>query len=235
MIYLKCNTRFIPGASDLLQNKSMMKEELKQRVAKAIKESGKSQKQIADQIGVTPQAITRWLKVGTISKDNLFKLAMATDSSFYWLASGMEGHVTQLSSRNTVKVPVITWEQAAEFYKTGRLKISQKHENWVLCAKGQVSDLAYALMIESDSMVNPYPGHISFLPGMRIVIDPMGDVEPGKFVIAYLEDTDEVTFRQLSGEGKTNYIKTLNPQYPTLAVDQTINVCGVAVHLEMPI
>lgn len=45
------------------------------RIADAIDASGKSQREVADLVGVTPQSITKWIRTGNIYIDNLQTLA----------------------------------------------------------------------------------------------------------------------------------------------------------------
>jgi len=59
------------------------------RIHDAILESGKSQREIADLIGVTPQSITKWIKTGKIYVDNLQTLADITEVDMRYLASGV--------------------------------------------------------------------------------------------------------------------------------------------------
>lgn len=66
----------------------MVKSELKDRLKQAIKESNKSQKRIAEEIGITPQALNKWLKDGKASKENLAAFAEATGKSFSWIFLG---------------------------------------------------------------------------------------------------------------------------------------------------
>ena len=59
-----------------------------QRIAKAIKQSGKTQRHIANVIGVAPQSITKWIKTGNIYMENLQKLADATQMEMRYLMFG---------------------------------------------------------------------------------------------------------------------------------------------------
>ena len=59
-----------------------------ERIADAIRESGKSQREIAALIGVTPQSITKWIRNGNIYMENLLKLADITGVDLRYLISG---------------------------------------------------------------------------------------------------------------------------------------------------
>lgn len=58
------------------------------RIRAVILESGKSQREVADLVGVTPQSITKWLKTGKIYVDNLQALADATNTDVRYIISG---------------------------------------------------------------------------------------------------------------------------------------------------
>ena len=58
------------------------------RIQTAIQNSGKTQREIADLIGVAPQSITKWIKTGKIYIDNLQALAEVTGVDLrYFFAS----------------------------------------------------------------------------------------------------------------------------------------------------
>lgn len=60
-----------------------------ERIRYAIKQSGKKQNEIATAIGVTAQAVNKWIRDGQISKENLFRLSAETGFSYLWIAKGV--------------------------------------------------------------------------------------------------------------------------------------------------
>lgn len=64
------------------------KNEFKKRIGLAIIASGKSQRQIALAIDVTPQALGKWLKSGNVSRDKLVAFSNETNVDFEWLSLG---------------------------------------------------------------------------------------------------------------------------------------------------
>lgn len=58
------------------------------RIRQVILNSGKSQREIAELIGVAPQSITKWIKTGKIYIDNLESLASVTGADMRYIASG---------------------------------------------------------------------------------------------------------------------------------------------------
>ncbi len=69
----------------------LYKEKRGERIADTIENSGKSQRQVADEIGITPQSITKWMKTGLISLDHAAALAEVTGGDLRYLASGKHG------------------------------------------------------------------------------------------------------------------------------------------------
>ncbi len=62
------------------------------RIQQAILDSGKSQREIAELIGVAPQSITKWIKTGKIYVDNLHALAELTGVDLRYIVSGYTPH-----------------------------------------------------------------------------------------------------------------------------------------------
>ncbi len=61
------------------------------RIAEVIKASGKSQREVAELVGVTPQSITKWLRTGNIYIGNLVTLAEIAGVDIRYLIYGDPG------------------------------------------------------------------------------------------------------------------------------------------------
>lgn len=61
--------------------------ELGRRIAKALKDVGKTQVELANYCGVTPQAITGWLKTGRVKKGKLSSIAKFTNRNLDYFLS----------------------------------------------------------------------------------------------------------------------------------------------------
>lgn len=59
-----------------------------QRIAVAIRDSGRPKRRIAAECGVSPQAVTKWVKTGKIGRDNLQCLSQCTGCKYEWLNDG---------------------------------------------------------------------------------------------------------------------------------------------------
>ena len=65
-----------------------MLESIGNRIKIAIKASGLTQSSVAEQCGVSKQAITGWIKNSSIDKKNLMQLSKITKTEFSWLLDG---------------------------------------------------------------------------------------------------------------------------------------------------
>ena len=79
----------------LLSNEPMVKTTLQNRLQIALDSSGKSQRKIALAIGITPQALNKWLKTGNASKENLKDFSDETGCDYLWLLTGEERPTNQ--------------------------------------------------------------------------------------------------------------------------------------------
>lgn len=83
--------------------------------------------------------------------------------------------------------------------------------------------LAFALVVEDESMVDPASPFMSFAVGQPLVFDPASapSVKPGEFVLARVDGLDTEVFRQLRRAGKDTDgrdlidLVPLNPNYET--------------------
>lgn len=98
----------------------------------------------------------------------------------------------------------------------------------MIATTAKVGRLAYALRVRGDSMSNPR-GDPSFPDGSVIIVDPGRQPEAGSMVIVRLLDDDETTFKRLAIDGGRRLLVPLNPQYPTIPLEQDAMLCGVVV------
>jgi SOS-response transcriptional repressor LexA len=124
-------------------------------------------------------------------------------------------------------VPLISWVQAGNWCAIVDNFQPGDADEWIPTTK-KVSTYAYALRVRGDSMENPR-GMPTFPDGCIIIVDPSRAADPGRFVVARLDDTAEATFKQLVEDAGRRYLKPLNPQYDMLPVTKTTSLCGVWV------
>lgn len=81
----------------------------------------------------------------------------------------------------------------------------------------------FALKITEDAM---WP---QFQPGTTLIVDPNKTSKNRDFVIAYLESNDETVFRQLLCEGKRRILSAINPDFPSLEMQENDKILGVVI------
>lgn len=126
------------------------------------------------------------------------------------------------------QIPLISWVQAGAFCGVVDLFQPGDAMDWLHTAK-KYGPHAYALRVQGDSMVSPYPGARSYPPGFIIFVDPDRAITNGCRVIAKLANTDEATFKVYTEDSGKRYLKPLNPQYPTIEMTEDMSLCGVVV------
>lgn len=115
------------------------------------------------------------------------------------------------------RYPVLGWGEL-EAAETGVF------EQTDYMAKGK----AFWLTVENDAM-SAVSGR-SVPQGMRMLVDPGVEVEPGRLVIARQPGKPAI-FRELAEEGGQRYLKALNSNYPALLCEDGCEFLGVVVRV----
>lgn len=127
-------------------------------------------------------------------------------------------------------VPLISWIAAGSWATVECRDIENTVESWIPCPEKHGKD-TYALRVSGISMRNPM-GPISFDEGDIIFVDPSLEPENKSCVIAYNQETNETTFKQLIiDEMQKKFLVPLNPQWPekSLPLNGRINIVGVVI------
>jgi SOS-response transcriptional repressor LexA len=175
----------------------------------------KTQTALAKKSGVAQSTIGRILR-GEVNPQsgNLERIAKACSMSLAKLAEmGQEGEPVAeptddlKSVGRSARVALISWVQAGSL--AGALDHPQPGdgEEWMPQPK-YAGARTFALRVRGESME---PG---YQHGDIIFVDP--DVTPahGKDVVVRLGDRNEVVFKRLVVEGKLEYLKPANPNWP---------------------
>lgn len=105
---------------------------------------------------------------------------------------------------------------------------------WEDAYKSNPGKHSYALLVEGDSMVSQVGAH-SFQPGTILIVDPDRASNAGDFVIAKDVQTQKAVFKQLTTDGSRWYLKPLNPQYPTIEIDDpALRIIGRVIEAKPP-
>ncbi|WP_162782110.1 LexA family protein [Arenimonas caeni] len=124
-------------------------------------------------------------------------------------------------------VPLIGWVQAGKWNQVENPFDPDVAEG-IVYTVNKVGRRSYALKVKGDSMTNPR-GWPTFPPGTTIIVDPTKGATSGDLVVAQIDDEAEATFKKLAEDGGRKLLVPLNPQYPTLQIDQATTICGVVV------
>lgn len=227
-------------------------ETIGQRIKSFRKALRLTQKQVAEKLGISTAAVTQWeTDITKPSGENLLALARTLNEapesilkSFgianqdetikYRLTNTKNEHQVVAEqpalyditpNKGLPKVPLISWVTAGEWNEA----IDNLHpgdaEEWRETT-AKVSNKAFALRVEGDSMHNPN-GSPSIPEGSIIIVDPEMEATSGKIVVAKLNDTNQVTLKKLVIDGPHTYLKPLNPDHSVIKVNGNCTIVGV--------
>ncbi|MCY1285236.1 hypothetical protein D9M70_341640 [compost metagenome] len=128
--------------------------------------------------------------------------------------------------------PVLDWSQIE-----GAMEVVAKYQAGQLDLPSQSSETyagrgAHWLVVKSDIMVSP--SGVSFPEGLLILVAPSMKAEDGQYVIARLKDTGETAFRQLRRDAGLEFLRPLNPAYPTIQLDDRWEIVSTVVGAKYP-
>lgn len=206
------------------------------RIKSCMKELGMTQEELANKMGITRGAVTHYLAGRRVPPLKQFqKLASILKADPAWLQFGTANErasakkVAEKQEKTITQspVPILSWEQAAEFMNVAKMRRDEIKE-WVPHFSTDKSRW-YALRIKGDSMTAPLGQNKNFHEGDIIIVDPDKEAKHNDFVIALLPRAKEVTFKQYVLDGGVRYLKPLNPQYPIVPMDKGTHISGVVV------
>lgn len=174
-------------------------------------------------------------------REDIIKIAKAFTNKFVhvidpaWLQFG-SGDIPPVIIFNNVAIPkgYIPILSPAEIKPDLDWRIINNSEWKSIPMFGNQNEKCYALRVKGDAMISSIPGKRSFLEDNIIIIDPEKSAKDGDFVIAIKGEEKEPIFSQFIDYAGKAYLKPLNPQYPTIAIDETITVIGVVTaHIDV--
>ncbi|MCL6271079.1 helix-turn-helix domain-containing protein [Sansalvadorimonas sp. 2012CJ34-2] len=218
-------------------------QELRDRLVEAVKSSGLSQRAIADEVEVSAQAVTRWLKSGKISKENLIALASVTGVSLSWLLGQQDELLEKTSSsllshdigrHPTLALPAVGMDQLGDFVAADyHPQFTGNAPYYYAINQVDPSVKAFATAVEGESMISSKPGLVTFLPGWTLIVTPNMTPRSGDFVVALVGDSKQGIFRQYVKDGHCVWLKPLNTQYQMIECTEEVLVCGVVQDVHM--
>ena len=120
--------------------------------------------------------------------------------------------------------PLIAWSQVGSRHHAAEDDPPVYWEKRLPCPV-ECSAESFVLRVRGASM------EPKFHEGDLIFVDPKVTPAHGHYVIVQLDNLSEATFRQLITEGKRQYLKALNPDWPEriIELDSGASICGVVV------
>lgn len=126
-------------------------------------------------------------------------------------------------------VPLISWVAAGMLSDIVDFHHPGQADDWITPAYSKPSKHTFALRVEGDSMSGGTNG-INFPDGCLIIVDPDRSPKSGDFVVAKDTLTQKATFKKLTTDGASWFLKPINPAYPTKEIDDpALRVIGVVV------
>ncbi|AVB30048.1 helix-turn-helix domain-containing protein [Proteus mirabilis] len=197
-----------------------------------------TQEALAKMLSVSRVSITKWeTRVTEPDGENLQALAKVLEVSPEWLLYGGNSSEADalIITRKTVnikKIPIITLEQAADWkarYDTLRLSDIQ---HWC-CATVPVSEQAYGLIYQGESMTNPYS--LPSIPkGSTVIIEPSfkNKIELyGKIIIAKNIITNDIVIKKFIHEPPQFYLISLNTAFTPILFTNDYQIIGYVIQI----
>ena len=184
-----------------------------------------TQRALGTLIGVSATSINYWENEEVEPKNkNLAALARALECAPDYLlhgaTTGTQGSIAPIHSR----VPLITLVALSE------RGVDEENDaaDWLYYPR-QCGKKTFALIVDNDSMVSPYPNNKSYPIDTTIFVDPEVPVSSGCRVIAIVDNSAQATFKEYREDGHDRYLKPLNPQYPTIKIDDDTVLIGTII------
>jgi len=188
-----------------------------------------SQRALGALVGVSATSLTYWERDEIEPKNkNLAALARALDCApdFLLFGATFGGDVSFVTIN--ARVPLISWDKLSSYIEGEVMEGDDEAEDWIYCPV-QCAKSTFALRVRGDHMESPYPGKKSYLDGQIIFVAPTAEVKNGSRVISRRLDSTEATFKEYFEDDGKKYLKPINPQYPTVEINNETIIIGVVI------
>ncbi|HSX49914.1 MAG TPA: S24 family peptidase [Cellvibrio sp.] len=201
------------------------------------------QVEMARIFGVSQKGARKWLEGESMPKTaRINEIANYFGVNSEWLLSGrgqrLAGFNIQeqpatynITNPCSTRLPLVP-EDLGEICKNNAVNFAvDTSVEWIDTA-AKVSAKAFAIRVTTDSMINPY-GSPSIPAGAIVIIDPEIAADDGKIVLASLKEGDKTILKKLAIDGPNKYLKSLNPDYKPIIIDENCTIIGVAKRIEI--
>jgi len=186
------------------------------RVQSKRSELGLTQAELAERVGTSQQAIEQLENGKTKRPRYLPELARALGCEIDWLITGTKsGTNVAPAELGSKRIPILSYVQAGLWTESQEYRSYDGGMSYLL-VDDDVSDKAFALIIEGDSMAP------KFNAGDKIIVDPEVYPVPGDFVVALDGVKNQTVFKKFRPTGVDSHgndiyeLVPLNDDFPTL-------------------
>lgn len=185
------------------------------RILLVLEQQRRSKLWLAEQIGISKQAINYLLKRSSTPK-YVNEIAAALEISPEWLMFG-KGSQQVISEKNSgiIQIPILSSQDLPSFIKNKNISTEYTH-----ISQSAASPACYATMLE-DSSMEPI-----FSQGTLLIFNPDLTPKNGDYVI--FSHDDGIFFRQYFVDGKVIFLKAVDTMYQTFKNDGVV-ILGVLI------
>lgn len=183
------------------------------RVSSARAVNSLTQRELAESSGVSQRQIAAYEGGESLPREAvLLRLASALGTTPEWLATGEgDGRIRARISLDDIsrKIPVLRKDEIFGWLtSTGNEKVAQR----TYPVGYEVSDLAFAMINDDESMASSDDFGYGFPKGCTVVFEPTIEVEDQDFVLAMM-DNGAISFRQFFAGFRTSKLHALDSRY----------------------
>ena len=213
-------------------------------IKEALFSLGRTQSWLAERVGVSNNAVSKWINTHQIAPENISKIStilgipgadllpiVVTHDQLGVSEPRATYQVSNTTSGPEIKglCPLISWVQAGNWSTVIDNLAVGDAEEWLPCPVNH-GPRTYVLRVKGESMHNPQ-SRPSFADGDLVFVDPDRAADNGSLVVVRLDDKVEATFKKLVIEGDEKYLRALNPGWPEpiMRINGNATLCGVAI------
>lgn len=126
--------------------------------------------------------------------------------------------------------PVLEWSLIYKWFVDPSSIDLEDIDDWLLTLK-PAGDYAFWVKVKGDAMAS-YTAP-SFPNGSMILVRPIEAVESGNFCLVKIPESNEVTFKQYVEDAGVKYLRSLNPGYRSIEIDDRYEIIGIVMDTHM--